>query len=80
MLLFSKLVDETQMIKPPEPTSHHNSRKYFILLLLRAIYFRSLHYETPCKIYMKIEHYSIFEHNFTSAPIAQLAERLTFFI
>ena len=27
------------------------------------------------KIYMKIENFSIFEHNFTSAPIAQLAER-----
>ena len=48
MLLFWKLVDETQMVKPPEPTSHHNSRKYLILLPLRAIYFRSLHYETPC--------------------------------
>ena len=32
------------------------------------------------EIYMKIEHFSIFEHNFTSAPIAQLAERSTFFI
>ena len=50
MLLFWKLVDETQMVKPPEPTSHHNSRKYLILLPLRAIYFRSLHYETPCSI------------------------------
>ena len=49
MLLFWKLVDETQMVKPPEPTSHHNSRKYLILLPLRAIYFTSLHYETPCR-------------------------------
>ena len=32
------------------------------------------------EIYMKIEHFSIFERNYTSAPIAQLAERLTFFI
>ena len=48
MLLFWKLVDETQMVKPPEPTSHHNLRKYLILLPLRAIYFRSLYYETPC--------------------------------
>ena len=32
------------------------------------------------EIYMEIEHFSIFEHNYTSAPIAQLAERLTFFI
>ena len=41
--------DETQMIKPPEPTSHHNARKYLTLLPLRAIYFRSLYYETPCR-------------------------------
>ena len=37
----------TKMEKPPEPTSHHNSKKK-IILSLRAIYFRSLHYETPC--------------------------------
>ena len=36
------------MVKPPEPTIHHNSKKYLILLPLKAIYFRSLHYETPC--------------------------------
>ena len=48
MLLLWKLVDETQMVKPPEPTSHYNSRKHLILLPLRAIYFRSLYYETPC--------------------------------
>ena len=32
------------------------------------------------EIYMNIQHSSIFEHNQTSAPIAQLAEHLTFFI
>ena len=32
------------------------------------------------EIYMKIEHFCIFELNFTSAPIAQLAVHLTFFI
>ena len=48
MLLFWKLADETQMVKPPEPTSHHNSRKCLIFLPLRAIYFRLLYYETPC--------------------------------
>ena len=48
ILFFWKLVDETQMVKPPEPTIHHNSKKYLILLPLRAIYFRSFHYETPC--------------------------------
>jgi hypothetical protein len=32
------------------------------------------------EIYMKIEIFSSLEHNSTSAPIAQLAARLTFFI
>ena len=32
------------------------------------------------EIYMKIEVFSSLEHNSTRAPIAQLAERLTFFI
>ena len=32
------------------------------------------------EIYMKIELFSSLEHHFTSAPIAQLAARLTFFI
>ena len=32
------------------------------------------------EMYMNIEDSSIFELNYTSAPIAQLAERLTFFI
>ena len=45
---FLKLVDETQMVKPLEPTSYHNSKKYLILLPLRTIYFRSFHYATPC--------------------------------
>ena len=48
MLFFWKLADETQMVKPPEPTSHHNARKYLTLLPLRAIYFRSLYYEISC--------------------------------
>ena len=48
MLLLWKLVDETQMVKPPELTSHYNLRKNLILLPLRAIYFRLLYYETPC--------------------------------
>ena len=53
MLLFWKVVDETQMVKPPEPTIHHNSEKYLILLPLRAIYFRSFHYETPCMLRLR---------------------------
>ena len=48
MLLFWKLVDETQLVKPPEPTSHHISKKYLILVPFKSIYFRSLYYETPC--------------------------------
>ena len=32
------------------------------------------------EIYIKIELFSSFEHDYTSAPIAQLAARLTFFI
>ena len=32
------------------------------------------------EIYMKIEVFSRLEQNYTSAPIAQLAARLTFFI
>ena len=36
------------MVKPLEPTGYHNSRKYLILLPLKAIYFRSFYYETPC--------------------------------
>ena len=37
MLLFRKLVDETQMPTTPEATSYHSSRKFSILLPLRAI-------------------------------------------
>ena len=37
MLLFWKLVDETQNSKPPEATRHHNSSKFSILPPLRAI-------------------------------------------
>ena len=36
------------MSKPLEPTRHPNLIKLLILLLLRAIYLRSFHYETPC--------------------------------
>ena len=58
MLLFWKLVDETQMVKPPEPTNYHDSKKYLILLPLRAIYFRSFHYETPCTIQNYVQAFS----------------------
>ena len=57
-LLFWKLVYETQMVKPSETTSHHNSRKCLICLPFTAIYFRSLYYETPCSFLKTTsEHY-----------------------
>ena len=55
MLLFWKLVDETQMPTTPEATNHHSSRKLSILLPLRAIQNHSFHYETPCKLYLSWE-------------------------
>ena len=48
MLLFWKLIDETQISKPPEPTMHHNSIKLWILLSLSADLLYILQYETPC--------------------------------
>ena len=39
---------KTQMSNPPEAASYRNSTKLSILLPLWAIYFYSLHYETPC--------------------------------
>ena len=41
MLLFQKLITETQISKPPEPAMDHNSIKLMILLPFIAIYFRS---------------------------------------
>ena len=48
MLLFWKLIDETQMSTPPKATRHHNSTKLWLLLPLRALYFSTFQYETPC--------------------------------
>ena len=48
MLLFWKLVQETQMSTPPEATRHHISTQLLVLLHLRAIYFSTFQYETPC--------------------------------
>ena len=48
MLFFSKLVDETQISKPPETTRHHNTFKLWILLPLSADLLSILQYETPC--------------------------------
>ena len=49
MQLFWKLVDETQMGTPCNHAARDISSKFSIFLLPRAIYFRSYHYETPCK-------------------------------
>ena len=49
MLLFWKLVDETQISKPLEATRHHNLTKSLILLPFRAIWFRPFQYDTPCR-------------------------------
>ena len=51
MLLFQKLIDETQISKPPEPTRHHNSIRLWIFLSLRADLLYILQYETPCMSY-----------------------------
>ena len=48
MLLFRKLVHETQISKPFEATRHHNSTKLLVFLPLRANLLCTLHYETPC--------------------------------
>ena len=48
MLLFWKLVDETQMGNPCDHAARDILSKLSILLPLRAVYFRSYQYETPC--------------------------------
>ena len=57
MLLFGKLS------KPHEPARQHKSIKLLILLSLRAIYFRSYHYETPCILKNKVGNGMHFEIN-----------------
>ena len=52
MLLFWKQIHKTQMSNPPEAASYRNSTKLLIFLPLRAIYFYSLYYETPCTTYI----------------------------
>ena len=52
MLLFLKLVHETQILKPPEPTMHHGSSKLLILLPFRADLLCTLQYETPCTLWI----------------------------
>ena len=52
LLLFWKLVDETQTSKPLKPTRHHNLLKLWILLPLRADLLCTVQYETPCTYYL----------------------------
>ena len=51
MLLFWKLIHETQISKPPEATRHQNSTILLIILPLRADLLCTLHYETPCNYF-----------------------------
>ena len=50
MLLFLKLVDETQMSNPRDNVARDILSKFSIHLPLRSVYFRSFLYETPCTI------------------------------
>ena len=59
MEFFWKLVDETQIFKPPEAARHHNSIRLLVLLPLRADLLYILHYETPCIDVKKLNDYEI---------------------
>ena len=48
------MVDETDMSKPCEVKRVPNSSKFSILLPLRVVQFPSFHYETPCKMIMRV--------------------------
>jgi hypothetical protein len=54
MLFFFNLVDKTQISTPLEHTMHQDSRQLLILLSLRAIYFSTFQYETPCNKFIRI--------------------------
>ena len=54
MLLFWNLVQGTQMSTPPEATRHHISTQLLVLLHLRAIYFSTFQYETPCTYWSQL--------------------------
>ena len=49
LLLFWKLIYETQISKPPEATRHHKSKKILVLLSLRANLKIQFQNETPCR-------------------------------
>ena len=46
------------MSKPPEATRQHNSKKLLLFLSLRAIYFSTFQYETPCITWCRRPPYS----------------------
>ena len=48
MLLFWKVVDETQMGKPRDHAARDISSKFSTFVPLRAIQKKPYHYETPC--------------------------------
>ena len=48
MLLFYKIVKETQMSTPPEATRQNNLTTLLVLLPLRTNSKSTLQYETPC--------------------------------
>ena len=54
MLLFWKVIDETQMGNPRDHAVRDISSKFSIFLPLRAILKKPYHYETPCR-YMQIK-------------------------
>jgi hypothetical protein len=54
MLLFWKLVDETQMGNPRDHAASDISWKFSIFLPLRAILKKPYHYETPCNFILVI--------------------------
>ena len=77
-LLFWKLVDETQSGNPCEHAATDISSKFSILLALRAIYFRSYHYETPC-ILWEIPSLSCWGWAITKRKIFQLNSKKKIF-
>ena len=49
MLLFWKLVQQTQTSKPLETSRHHNPTKLLVFPPLRVDLLCTLYYETPCR-------------------------------
>ena len=60
MLLFSKVVDETQMGKSRDYAARNISSKFSIFLPLRAISKKPYHYETPCNTHWVIFYAQVF--------------------